>query len=250
MQSQPRGPYGDARGLPPRAAGVAHLVYASSSSVYGGNTKLPFAVEDRVDQPISLYAATKRADELMSHCYSAPLPPAGDGPALLHGLRPLGPARHGGLHVRRRDHSRAGRSRSSISGEMQRDFTYIDDIVAGVLAALDRPPAARGRASAPHRLYNLGNHRPVELLPLRRDARAGARPARPRSELAPMQPGDVVRTCADIEASRRDLGFEPQHHDRGRPAALRRLVPRLPPGLSGCERMGGASRRSPLPPPP
>jgi UDP-glucuronate 4-epimerase len=186
--------------------GLRHLVYASSSSVYGGNTKIPFAIEDRVDRPISLYAATKRANELMSHCYGHlyGIPQTGlrfftvYGPwgrpdmaaylfadAIMHG-RPITLNNH---------------------GEMERDFTYVDDIVAGILAALDRPPSSE--AGAPHAIYNLGNHRPV---PLRRfvailEAALG-RPADAR--LAPLPPGDVVRTCADIEASRRDLGFEPR----------------------------------------
>jgi UDP-glucuronate 4-epimerase len=186
--------------------GLRHLVYASSSSVYGGNTKIPFSVEDPVDRPVSLYAATKRADELMSHCYSHlyRLPQTGlrfftvYGPwgrpdmaaylfaeAILHG-RPITLNNH---------------------GEMERDFTYVDDITAGVLAALDRPPSAA--AGAPHALYNLGNHRPVAL---RRfvEVLEDALGVKAKIELAPLPPGDVVRTCADIEASRRDLGFEPK----------------------------------------
>ncbi len=186
--------------------GLRHLVYASSSSVYGGNTKIPFSVEDPVDRPVSLYAATKRADELMSHCYSHlyRMPQTGlrfftvYGPwgrpdmaaylfadAILHG-RPIT------LYNR---------------GEMERDFTFVDDITAGVLAALDRPPSAD--TGVPHALYNLGNHRPVAL---RRFVKVleDALGVEAKVELAPLPPGDVVRTCADIEASRRDLGFEPK----------------------------------------
>ena len=185
---------------------LTHLVYASSSSVYGGNTKIPFAVEDRVDRPISLYAATKRANELMSHCYAHlyGIPQTGlrfftvYGPwgrpdmaaylfadAIVHG-RPITLNNH---------------------GEMERDFTYVDDIVAGVLAALDRPPRAEG--GAPHAVYNLGNHRPVRL---RRflGILENALGRQAEVQLAPLPPGDVVRTCADIEASTRDLGFEPK----------------------------------------
>lgn len=185
---------------------LRHLVYASSSSVYGGNTKIPFSVEDPVDRPVSLYAATKRADELMSHCYSHlyRMPQTGlrfftvYGPwgrpdmaaylfadAIIHG-RPITLNNH---------------------GEMERDFTYIDDIVAGVLAALDRPPA--GDTDAPHAVYNLGNHRPVALrrfVQILEDALG----VEAKIELAPLPPGDVVRTYADIEASTRDLGFEPR----------------------------------------
>jgi UDP-glucuronate 4-epimerase len=185
---------------------LEHLVYASSSSVYGGNTKIPFAVEDRVDRPISLYAATKRADELMSHCYSHLYRIPATGLRFFTVYGPWGrPDMAAFLFA---DAITAGRAITLYNhGEMERDFTYIDDIVAGVLAALDRPPEAEGR-EAPHKVYNLGNHRPV---PLRRfvsvlEEELGMRA---EIELAPLPPGDVVRTCADIEASRRDLGFEP-----------------------------------------
>jgi UDP-glucuronate 4-epimerase len=185
---------------------LRHLVYASSSSVYGGNSKIPFSVEDRVDQPISLYAATKRADELLSHCYSHlyRLPATGLRFFTVYG--PWGrPDMAAFLFA---DAITAGRPITLYNrGEMQRDFTYVDDIVAGVLAALDRPPP--GEAEAPHKLYNLGNHRPVEL----RHFVAVLEEAlgrRAEIRLAPLPPGDVVRTCADIEASRRDLGFEPK----------------------------------------
>jgi UDP-glucuronate 4-epimerase len=186
---------------------LEHLVYASSSSVYGGNTKIPFAVEDRVDRPISLYAATKRADELMSHCYSHLYRIPATGLRFFTVYGPWGrPDMAAFLFA---DAITAGRSITLYNhGEMERDFTYIDDIVAGVLAALDRPPEAEGR-EAPHKVYNLGNHRPV---PLRRfvsvlEEELGMRA---EIELAPLPPGDVVRTCADIEASRRDLGYEPR----------------------------------------
>jgi len=185
---------------------LRHLVYASSSSVYGGNTKVPFAVEDRVDQPLSLYAATKRADELMSHCYSHlyRLPATGLRFFTVYG--PWGrPDMAAFLFA---DAITAGQPITlNNQGEMQRDFTYIDDIVAGVLAALDRPPT--GADGAPHRLYNLGNHRPVEL---RHFVAVLERALGQKAEirLAPLPPGDVVRTCADIAASQRDLGFEPK----------------------------------------
>ncbi|MGH6945087.1 MAG: NAD-dependent epimerase/dehydratase family protein [Geminicoccaceae bacterium] len=184
---------------------LRHLVYASSSSVYGGNTKIPFAVEDRVDQPISLYAATKRADELMSHCYSHLYGMPATGLRFFTVYGPWGrPDMAAYLFA---DAITRGRPITlNNHGEMQRDFTYVDDIVAGVLAALDRPPT--GREGAPHAVYNLGNHRPVEL---RRFVQVleDALGMRAKIELAPLPPGDVVRTCADIEASRRDLGFEP-----------------------------------------
>ena len=139
-----RGPHGDARALPGELPELRHLVYASSSSVYGGNPKLPFAVGDRVDQPLSLYAATKRADELLSHCYSHlyQLPATG-----LRFFTVYGPwGRPDMAAFRFADAITAGQPITLYNqGEMERDFTYIDDVVAGVLAALDRPPAAGDR---------------------------------------------------------------------------------------------------------
>jgi len=180
------------------------FVFASSSSVYGGNTKLPFAVEDRVDHPISLYAATKRAAELVAHSYSHlfGIPSLGLRYFTVYG--PWGrPDMAAYLFA---DAIMAGRPIKVFNGgRMARDFTYIDDIVAGTVAALDRPPGG----APPYRLYNLGNHRP-EPLP-RFIALLEAALGRPaRQDLLPMQPGDVAQTFADIEASRRDLGFEPR----------------------------------------
>jgi UDP-glucuronate 4-epimerase len=186
---------------------LRHMVYASSSSVYGGNTKLPFAVTDPVDRPVSLYAATKRAGELMafnySHLYRLPL----TGLRFFTVYGPWG----------RPDMSAYLFTKAIFAGEpipvfnngnMRRDFTYIDDIVGGVLAALDRPPAAEGGAP-PHRLYNLGNHRSE---PLMRFIEVIERACGRKAEIAfkPMQPGDVPETYADIEASTRDLGFLPR----------------------------------------
>ena len=185
---------------------LRHLVYASSSSVYGGNSKVPFAVEDPVDRPISLYAATKRADELLSHCYSHLYRIPATGLRLFTVYGPWG--RPDMAAYRFADAITAGRPITLYNrGDMQRDFTYIDDVVPGVLAALDRPPAADG--DAPHALYNLGNHQPVELkrfVAVLEEA-LGMKAA---IRLAPLPPGDVVCTFADIEASRRDLGFEPK----------------------------------------
>ncbi len=192
-----------------RHGGIRHLVYASSSSVYGRNGKLPFAVGDKVDRPVSLYAATKAADELMSHAYAHlhRLPQTGLRFFTVYG--PWG----------RPDMSAWIFTRAILDGtplrlfnggDMRRDFTYVDDIVAGVLAALDRPPAGpEGGDDAPHRRYNLGNHRAEELTRfIAVIERATNRKA--VIEMAPMQPGDVRETFADIEASRRDLGFEPR----------------------------------------
>jgi UDP-glucuronate 4-epimerase len=190
-----------------RHDGLAHLVYASSSSVYGGNTRLPFAETDPVDTPVSLYAATKRADELMGHAYAHlyRLPQTA-----LRFFTVYGPWGRPDMAMWLFTAAiLAGRPITVFNhGDMRRDFTYVDDIVAGVLAALDRPPAAAAGA-VPHRLYNLGNHRAEPLLEMiALLERALGRPA--EKVMAPMQPGDVKETYADIDAARRDLGFEPK----------------------------------------
>jgi UDP-glucuronate 4-epimerase len=189
-----------------RIGGLKHLVFASSSSVYGGNTKLPFAVEDRVDTPQSLYAATKKADELMSYCYSHlyRLPATGLRFFTVYG--PWGrPDMAAWLFT---EAILAGRPiRVFNHGQMRRDFTYIDDIVAGVLAALDRPPAPSD-ADPPYRLFNLGNHRSEEL-PRFIAVLEEALGRKAIIELAPMEPGDVPATFADIADSERELGFKP-----------------------------------------
>ena len=191
---------------------VDHLVYASSSSVYGGNEDLPFAVGDRVDHPVSLYAATKKADELMSESYAHlyRLPQTG-----LRFFTVYGPWGRPDMAVWLfTDAILNGQPiRVFNDGRMRRDFTYIDDIVAGVLAALDRPPADNGVAkpggsSKPHAIYNLGNNCAEELGRLidlieRACGRTAIR------DLQPMQPGDVPATYADIADAARDLGFTP-----------------------------------------
>jgi UDP-glucuronate 4-epimerase len=188
-------------------ADLRNFVYASSSSVYGANTKLPFSVQDRVDHPVSLYAATKRAGELVAECQTG----LHDLPAI--GLRfftVYGPwGRPDMAYYMFTDAILNGRPIKIFNrGHMKRDFTYIDDVVAGVLAAVDRPPPRIG-GSRTHEIYNLGNHRAedlthfIEIL-----ERACGREA--IKEYDEMQPGDVAATYADIEESRRDLGFEPQ----------------------------------------
>ncbi|HUZ72443.1 MAG TPA: NAD-dependent epimerase/dehydratase family protein [Stellaceae bacterium] len=179
------------------------FVYASSSSVYGGNTKQPFSVADRVDDPVSLYAATKRACELtaISYAHLYRLPAIGLRFFTVYG--PWGrPDMAAYLFA---DAILAGRPIDVFNeGRMARDFTYIDDIVAGTVAALDRPPGG----DVPHRVYNLGNHRPEPLLRfIAVLEQALGRTA--EKCLLPMQPGDVPESFADIEDSRRDLGFEP-----------------------------------------
>jgi UDP-glucuronate 4-epimerase len=184
-----------------------HLVFASSSSVYGGNTKLPFAVTDPVDTPQSLYAASKKADELMSYCYAHlyRLPSTGLRFFTVYG--PWGrPDMAAWLFT---EAILKGRPIQVFNnGEMRRDFTYVDDIVAGVLAALDHPPRDDGR-EPPYKLYNLGNHRSEEL----KRFIAVLEQAIGRKavvELAPLQPGDVPATYADIGETTRDLGFVPK----------------------------------------
>ena len=195
-----------------RARGVEHMVYASSSSVYGGNTKLPFAVEDRTDHPVSLYAATKRADELMSetyaHLFAIPL----TGLRFFTVYGPWGrPDMAMWLFTER---MLTGQPINVFNhGEMQRDFTYIDDIVGGILACLDRAPAADGSIKAggstkPHALYNIGNHRSERLMRLI-EVLEEACGVKAKLNLLDMQPGDVPATYADITALTRDTGYAP-----------------------------------------
>jgi len=189
-----------------------HMVYASSSSVYGGNKNLPFRVEDRVDHPLSLYAATKKADELLSESYASlyRLPLTG-----LRFFTVYGP--WGRPDMAMWIFTKALYAGEPLplfnGGEMRRDFTYIDDIVRGVIACLDNPPADDGQVKAggstsPHALYNIGNNRSedlmrvVELLEQATGRKALIDPK-------PMQIADVKETCADISAIERDLGFEP-----------------------------------------
>jgi UDP-glucuronate 4-epimerase len=195
-----------------RAFGVNQMLYASSSSVYGQNEKTPFSVEDRVDHPVSLYAATKKADELMSetyaHLYRIPL----TGLRFFTVYGPWG----------RPDMAPWLFTKAILAGEpikvfnhgnMQRDFTYIDDIVAGVLACHDRPPADDGVAkpggsAAPHSIYNIGNNKPVALTRFIEIIEAATGKTAIR-DLQPMQPGDVPATYANIDAIARDHGFAP-----------------------------------------
>lgn len=196
---------------------VKHLVFASSSSVYGANTRMPFAVHHNVDHPVSLYAATKKANELLAHTYSHlyGLPATG-----LRFFTVYGP--WGRPDMALFLFTRAILADQPIQvfnhGQMQRDFTYIDDITEGVVRVLARPaqpdPDWRGEApnpatsNAPYRIYNIGNNQPVRLNDfiailekiLGKEA---------RKEYLPLQPGDVVATYADIDALQRDTGFAP-----------------------------------------
>jgi UDP-glucuronate 4-epimerase len=200
-----------------RHGGIEHLVYASSSSVYGANRKLPFAVEDSVDHPVSMYAATKKANELMAHTYSHlfGLPTTGLRFFTVYG--PWG----------RPDMALFLFTRKILAGEPidvfnhghhSRDFTYIDDIVEGVIHTLDRVPGpdpghdplapTPATSSAPYRVYNIGNHQPVELLRyIEVLEKCLGRKAEKR--LLPLQPGDVPDTEADVAALQRDTGYSP-----------------------------------------
>jgi UDP-glucuronate 4-epimerase len=200
-----------------RHAKVGHLVYASSSSVYGGNTQMPFSIHDNVDHPVSLYAASKKANELMAHCYAHlyRIPCTGlrfftvYGPwgrpdmalfiftkAILEG-KPIEVYNH---------------------GKMRRDFTYVDDIVEGVIRTLDHPAKPNqawsgdkpdpGTSSAPARIYNIGNHQPIKLLRFI-EVLEQAIGKKVKKKLLPIQPGDVPATYADIEDLSRDVGFKP-----------------------------------------
>lgn len=195
-----------------RRRGVEHMVYASSSSVYGGNDKVPFSVEDRADHPVSLYAATKRSDEMLSesyaHLYRIPL----TGLRFFTVYGPWG--RPDMAYWIFTEKILAGQPIQVFhQGEMWRDFTYIDDIIAGVLAVLDHPPADDGAvkpggSSAPHALYNLGNHRSEKLTDLIAILEEACG-KKAEIDWQPMQAGDVVRTYADIEAISRNLGYRP-----------------------------------------
>ncbi len=195
-----------------RQRNSSHLVYASSSSVYGGNRSLPFRVEDRVDHPLSLYAATKKSDELMSETYAHlyRLPQTG-----LRFFTVYGPWGRPDMAMWLFTKAILADEPIEVFGEgnMRRDFTYIDDIVTGIVAALDNPPPDDGEEKAggslaPHRLYNIGNNNSEELTRMiALIEQACGREA--EKKLLPMQPGDVRDTYADISAIQRDLGFRP-----------------------------------------
>jgi UDP-glucuronate 4-epimerase len=200
-----------------RHHGIEHLVYASSSSVYGGNRRLPFSEQDAVNHPVSLYAATKKANELMAHTYSHLFGLAATGLRFFTVYGPWG----------RPDMAPMLFARAILAGEpirvfnegrMERDFTYIDDIVEGVVRCLDKPATAAAgfdplapdpaTAAVPHRLFNIGNSQPVPLLRfIKVLEQALGRKA--IQQLEPMQPGDVAATAADTSALQEWVGFAP-----------------------------------------
>lgn len=201
-----------------RHAQTEHLVYASSSSVYGGNTRMPFSVHDNVDHPLSLYAASKKANELMAHSYAHlyRLPCTG-----LRFFTVYGP--WGRPDMAAFIFSKAILEGQPIKlfneGRMKRDFTYIDDIVEGVVRVLDIAPVPNSQwnsdapdpatSLAPYKIYNIGNHQPVELLRFVEilEAEWGRKA---NKQLLPMEPGDVPVSFADVDNLAQDIGFKPQ----------------------------------------
>mgnify|MGYP002625685184 CR=1 FL=1 len=194
--------------------GVQHLVYASSSSVYGGNKKIPFSVEDRVDYPVSLYAATKKSNELFAHCYSKlyGIPTTG-----LRFFTVYGPAgRPDMAYFGFTNKLLAGKTIQIFNyGNCRRDFTYVDDIVEGIVRVMAKAPGTE----VPYAIYNIGGGQPENLLDfvniLQEElVRAGVLPSdydfEAHKELVPMQPGDVPTTYADASALERDFGFTPK----------------------------------------
>ena len=200
-----------------RHAGIQHLVYASTSNVYGGNTRMPSSEHDNVDHPVNLYAATKKANELMAHAYSHlyRLPTTG-----LRFFTVYGP--WGRPDMALFLFTKAILEGKPIDvfnyGKMQRDFTYVDDIVEGVVRVLDRPPASdpnwSGQApdpatsSAPYRVYNIGNHKPVALMRVI-ELLEQALGKKAEKHLQPLQPGDVPATYADVDDLVKHVAFKP-----------------------------------------
>jgi UDP-glucuronate 4-epimerase len=201
-----------------RHHGVEHFTYASSSSVYGANTKMPFSVDDNVDHPVSLYAATKKANELMAHTYSH-----------LYGLPTTGLRYFTVYGPWGRPDMSPWLFTSAIledrpidvfnHGKMRRDFTYVEDIAEGTVRVMDRIPqpdpaydhisGSPAQSHAPYRVYNIGNHQPVELMTFIGTIEKSLGKEAKKNFL-PMQPGDVEATYADVDALRKDVGFEPK----------------------------------------
>jgi len=196
---------------------IEHLVYASSSSVYGSNTNMPFSVHDNVDHPVSLYAASKKANELMAHTYSHlyRIPTTG-----LRFFTVYGPwGRPDMAYFSFTQKILAGEPIDVFNnGNHQRDFTYIDDIIEGVIRVLDRIPEPNpdwsgdepdsATSTAPYRLYNIGNNEPVELM-YYIEVLENCLGKKAEKNMLPMQPGDVVATYADVDDLVRDVGYKP-----------------------------------------
>lgn len=191
---------------------VTHLVYASSSSVYGNNNKLPFAVEDPADNPVSLYAATKKSNELMAHAYSKLFGIAATGLRFFTVYGPLG--RPDMAYFSFTQKMVAGQPLQLFNnGQLKRDFTYIDDILSGLLLVLPNPPPPN-KDGARYKLYNIGNNNPVQLLEFvsvleKCLLREGLISQPAVKEFLPMQPGDVYQTYADLSGLEKDFHFHP-----------------------------------------
>lgn len=186
---------------------VDHLVFASSSSVYGSNKKIPFSTEDKADCPVSLYAATKRSDELMAHCYSKLYDIPATGLRFFTVYGPLG--RPDMAYFSFANRIMAGEPiRVFNQGDMYRDFTYIDDIVYCMKNILNNPPA-ENECGARYKIYNIGNNKPVKLMDfIETLERCLGKQA--EKEFYPMQPGDVYQTYADVTDLMEDFGFKPE----------------------------------------
>jgi UDP-glucuronate 4-epimerase len=196
---------------------VGHLVYASSSSVYGSNTKMPFSIHDNVDHPLSLYAASKKANELMAHTYSHlyDLPTTG-----LRFFTVYGPWGRPDMALFKFTKAMLAGEKIQVFnyGKHRRDFTYVDDIVEGVIRVLDKPAKPNphwsgdnpdsGASLAPWRVYNIGNNSPVELLDYIEEIEE-ALDIKAKKELLPLQPGDVPDTYADVEDLIKEFGYKP-----------------------------------------
>ena len=194
------------------ARGVQHIVYASSSSVYGSNEKVPYSTDDKVDNPVSLYAATKKSNELMAHAYAKLYKIPSTGLRFFTVYGPMG----------RPDMAYFGFTNKLVNGEkiqiynygdMRRDFTYIDDIVTGIVNVMRKPPTETADG-APYKVYNIGNNKPESLLFFIETLekcliREGVIDHPAEIELLPMQPGDVYQTYADVDELVRDFGFKP-----------------------------------------
>ena len=200
-----------------RQNGCGHLLYASSSSVYGANTHMPYSVHDNVDHPISLYAATKKANELMAHSYSHLFRLPATGLRFFTVYGPWGRPDMA-MFIFAKAITEGGTIRLFNRGDMRRDFTYVDDAVEAVVRLMPRPPLPDpgwsgerpdpATSTAPYRVYNIGNNRPVAIdrVVSLLEAEFGATATK---ELLPMQPGDVPETFADIDDLQRAIGFSP-----------------------------------------
>ena len=191
---------------------VAHLVYASSSSVYGSNKKVPYSVEDKVDNPVSLYAATKKSNELMAHAYSKlyDIPATG-----LRFFTVYGPAGRPDMAYFKFTNKLVKGEKIQIYnfGDMYRDFTYIDDIVTGVINVMNKAPEPN-EEGVKYKVYNIGNNNPESLMDFvntleEKLMKYGIIDTKAEKELLPMQPGDVYQTYADVSELERDFGFKP-----------------------------------------